>query len=90
MTGNQQNKSPCALITAVQPAAMALTNGRSRQLRGKFQGPMINAHPRGSGLMVILAIILDISPGQSSGRIQYFRLSIAKENGFREFLVNFI
>ena len=65
------------LITAVQPADIAETRGRSKQLIGKFQGPMIKHVPRGNGNTFILAATVVQSPGTASGLAQYLILSIA-------------
>lgn len=69
------------LITAVQPADIAETRGRSKQLIGKFQGPMIKHVPRGNGNTFILAATVVQSPGTASGLAQYLILSIAYDTG---------
>ena len=69
------------LITAVQPADIAETSGRSKQLIGKFQGPMIKHVPRGNGKTFIFAAAVVQSPGTASGLAQYLILSMAKDNG---------
>ena len=65
------------LITAVHPADIAETRGLSKQLIGKFQGPMIKHVPRGNGNTFIFAAAVLQSPGTTSGLAQYFILSIA-------------